>query len=101
MNIKKRDTVLVTAGNERGKKGKVLRCLPKEDRVVIEGVNLAKRHQRSKKQGEQGQIVEMPAPIHVSNLKLICPHCGKPTRVGHKEIKGEKHRVCKKCGKKI
>jgi len=101
MNIKKRDTVLVISGNERGKKGRVLKVFPKQDRVVVEGVHVVKKHQRPKKTGEQGQIVEIPAPIHASNVKLVCPHCGKPTRVGHKETKGEKHRICKKCGKKI
>ena len=101
MKIKKGDTVLVTSGKDRGKKGGILRALPKERKVVVEGVNLVKRHQRAKRTGEKGQIVEMPLPIDVSNVKLICPKCGKATRVGYKLVNEKKFRICNKCDKEI
>jgi large subunit ribosomal protein L24 len=101
MKIKKGDKVLVTSGKYRGKTGKVLRAFPKESRVLVEGINLSKKHQRGKKSGEKGKIVEIPGPIDVSNLKLICPKCKKATRIGYKITKKGKNRICKKCGKRI
>jgi large subunit ribosomal protein L24 len=101
MKLKKGDTVLIISGKYRDKKGKILIALPLVGKVLVEGVNLRKRHQRPKKQGEKGQIVEMPAPIPASNVKLICPRCGKATRVGSKIIEKKKFRVCKKCGQEI
>ncbi|MCD6178219.1 50S ribosomal protein L24 [bacterium] len=101
MKIKKGDQVLVISGKYRGKKGKVIRALPKKEKVVVEGVNIVKKHVRPRRAGEKGQIVQMPAPLHVSNVKLICPHCKKATRVGYK-IEGEKkYRICKKCKREI
>ncbi|MCP6719603.1 MAG: 50S ribosomal protein L24 [Patescibacteria group bacterium] len=99
MKIKKGNTVLIISGKDRGKKGKILRAFPKERRVMIEGVNLIKRHQKPKKKGEKGQIIEMPAPIDVSNVKLICSKCGKTTRTSYKTVNEKKYLVCKKCGK--
>ncbi len=99
--IKKDDKVLVISGKYRGKKGKVLRVLPSQRKVMVEGVNLAKRHVRPKKSGEKGQIVEMPAPFDISNVKLICSSCNKPTRVGYKIEGKKKTRICKKCGKEV
>lgn len=109
MKIKKGDNVLVIAGKDRGRRGKVIEVLPKEGRVVIEGINLRKKHVRPRRSGEKGQIVSMPGPLHISNVKLLCPNCGKPTRVGFEVVKAnkeglrkkEKYRVCKKCGAKI
>jgi large subunit ribosomal protein L24 len=101
MKIKKGDTVLVICGKYRGKTGKVLKVLPKEGKILVEGVNIVKKHQRPKREGEKGQIVELPAPIDISNVKLICPNCKKATRVGYKISKGKKSRVCKKCGQEI
>lgn len=101
MKIKKGHTVLIISGKDRGKKGKVLRTLPKKRRVVIEGVSLIKKHQKAKKTGEKGQIVEMPAPIDVSNVKIICSKCTKAARIGYKVIEKRKYLVCKKCGKEI
>jgi large subunit ribosomal protein L24 len=101
MKLKKGDTVLIISGKNKNKKGKVLVALPSLQKVLVEGVNLRKRHQRPKKQGEKGQIIEMPAPIPVSNVELICPRCGKATRVGAKIIEKKKFRVCKKCGHEI
>lgn len=100
MRIKKDDQVVIISGKYRGKKGKVLRILPHRDKVLIEGVNLVKKNVRSKKSGEKGQVVEMPSPLHVSNVKLICSSCGKATRVRYKISEEKKYRVCKKCGNK-
>jgi len=101
MKIKKGDQVLVISGKYRGKKGKVIRALPKKEKIVVEGVNIVKKHVRPRRAGEKGQIVQMPAPLHVSNVKLICSHCKKATRVGYK-IEGEKkYRICKKCKREI
>ena len=101
MKIKKGDTVLIISGKDRNKKGKVLRSFPKEGKVVVEGVNLVKKHQKPKKGGEKGQIVQIPSRINVPNVAIICPNCKKITRIGFQIIEGEKHRSCKKCGKKI
>lgn len=103
MKIKKGDTVLIITGKDRAKKGKVLHAFPKEGKVSVEGVNLLKKHVSPEKQKQQqkgkktGQIVEFPAPIAVSNVKLLCPKCDKGTRIGSEEGK----RVCKKCNQKI
>ncbi|MFQ6049944.1 MAG: 50S ribosomal protein L24 [Candidatus Paceibacterales bacterium] len=101
MKIHKGDTVLIISGKYRGKKSKILRVFPKERRILVEGVNLVKKHQKPKRTGEKGQIVEMPSPIDVSNAKLICSKCGKATRAGYKMVEGKKYRICKKCGKEI
>lgn len=99
MKIRKGDTVLIISGKDRGKKGKVLEALPKEGRILVEGVNLMKKHRKPKKTGEKGQIIQLPKPIDVSNVKLTCPKCGKPTRIGHKLTEDKKkYRICKKCG---
>ena len=101
MKIKKDDTVLVISGKYHGKKGKVLKALPKEQRLLVEGVNLRKKHIRPKKEGEKGQIVELPTSIHVSNVKLICPKCKKAIKVGYRIKGNKKYRICKKCGQEI
>lgn len=105
MKIKKDDTVLIITGKDKGKKGRVLRALPKINKVVVEGVNLRKKHVRPRRAGEKGQIIEILAPIDVSNLKLLCPKCSKPARIGYKilEVKGKRRkiRICKKCLKEI
>jgi len=98
MKIKKNDQVLIISGKDRGKKGKVLDVFPKEEKVVVEGGNIRKKHVKPKRSGEKGQVVETPAPIAVSNVKLICPKCGQLTRVGYKIVKDKKYRICKKCG---
>ncbi len=101
MKIKKGDKVLIIAGKDKNKTGKVLRSFPKERKVIVEGVNLIKKRQRPKRRGEKGQIVQIAAPIDVSNVAFICSKCKKATRVGYK-IKGDKkYRICKKCGKKL
>jgi len=102
LSVKKGDTVLVIAGKDNGKKGKIVQVLPKENRVVVEGVNVVKRHTRPSQKLPQGGIVEKEAPIHASNVMVICPSCGKPTRVGKKFLAdGSKIRVCKKCGESL
>jgi len=106
MKIKKGDTALIISGKYRGKKGKVLRTFPTRPggypkKILVEGVNLVKKHQKPRRTGEKGQIIELPKPIDISNAKLICPKCTKPTRVGYKITEGKKYRICKKCGEKI
>ncbi len=101
MKIKKGDLVLVISGKWRGKTGKVLRAFPKELKVLVEGVNIVKKHQRPRKEGEKGQIIEIPKPISVSKVKLICPHCKKATRVGYLVKEDKKVRICKKCKREI
>lgn len=101
MKIKKGDTVLIISGKYRGKKGKVLKTFPREKKILVEGANLVKKHQKPRRTGEKGQIIEMPAPLYVSNAKLICPKCGKATKVGYKIVEEKKYRICKKCGKAI
>ncbi len=101
MKVKKNDTVLIISGKYRGRKGKILKAFPKKDKVLIDGVNLRKKHQKPKKTGDKGQIIEVPAPIHISNVKIICPKCKKATRIGYRIEGGEKYRICKKCDKTI
>jgi large subunit ribosomal protein L24 len=99
MSIKKGDVVVVLAGKDYRKQGKVLRVLPKADRLVVEGVNRAKKHQKPNRSLPQGGIMSIEAPIHRSNVMLICDHCKKPTRLGKRVLDdGEKVRFCKKCG---
>lgn len=88
--------MLVIAGKDKGKTGKVLSAYPKEDRVVVEGVNIRTRHQRLRRSNQKGQIVEKTAPIHVSNVQLIDPKTKKPTRIGMRIENGKKVRVAKK-----
>lgn len=101
MKIHKSDTVLIISGKDRGKQGKILDVFPKERKLAVEGVNIRKKHTKPKKQGEKGQVVETPAPISFSNVKLICPKCGKPTRVGYRILENKKYRTCKKCSQEI
>jgi len=101
MKIKKNDTVLIISGKDKGKQGKVLEAFPKEGRIMVEGINLRKKHQRPKKSGEKGQIVTLPGPVDVSNVKIICPKCKKPARIGYKVEEKRKTRVCKKCKQEI
>ncbi|MEK7071770.1 MAG: 50S ribosomal protein L24 [Patescibacteria group bacterium] len=101
MKIKKNDQVLIISGKDKGKKGKVLNVFPKANQVLIEGINLRKRHQKPKKGGEKGQVIEFSAPVNVSNVKLICQKCGKAARVGYKITGDKKNRICKKCNQEI
>ena len=101
MNIKKDDKGIVLSGKDKGKQGKVLIADPKAGKVVVEGVNVATKHQKPKQQGQDGGIIKVETPIYASKVQLVCPKCGKNTRVGHKIADGKKVRVCKKCGAEI
>ena len=96
--IRKGDEVLVITGKDKGKRGKVLRVIRKENRVVVEGVNIIKKHVKPRGMGQTGGIIQQEAPIHISNVMLICTKCGKPTRVGFRILEDKtKVRICKKC----
>lgn len=98
MNVVKEDTVLVISGNERGRQGKVLKTFPKTGRILVEGVNLIKRHTRPSQQSPQGGIVEKEATINASNVMVICPKCNNATRVKHKLLENRKSvRICRNC----
>ena len=101
MNVKKGDQVEVLSGKDKGKRGEVIVALPSEGKVVVRGVAVVKKAQRPTQATQQGGIVEKEAAIDVSNVALVCPTCGKATRVGHAEEDGKKVRVCKKCGAKF
>ena len=107
MNIKKGDTVSIITGKDRGKQGTVSRALPQLNKVIVEGLNVVKKHVRPQGQTRQGGVIEKAMPIHVSNTMLICTECGEPTRVGHDrrpmgaDQKMRPVRVCKKCQKVI
>lgn len=98
MIVKKGDQAVVISGKEKGKKGKVAQVIPTTGKVVIENVNVVSRHKKPRSAQEKGGIMKKAAPIDASNVMVVCPACGKATRVAHKEIAGEKARVCKKCG---
>ena len=101
LNIKKGDTVDVNAGNDKGKTGKVLSVIPAKDRAIVEGINLVSKHTKPNAKQPQGGIAKQEAGIHISNLQLIDPQSGKPTRVGHKIVDGKKIRYAKKSGEEI
>jgi large subunit ribosomal protein L24 len=99
MRLKKNDKVMVIAGKEKGKVGKILKLIPEKDRVIVEKVNYIKRHTRPGGKYSKGGILEKEAPLHVSNVMLICGKCTDPVRVGYRRQEdGSKVRVCKKCG---
>jgi large subunit ribosomal protein L24 len=100
--IRKNDTVLVIAGREKGKRGKVLFVLPARERVVVERINMIKRHQRPTQKLRQGGIIEREAPLHVSNLMLVCGKCDKATRIGIRVLANDRRaRVCRRCGELV
>ena len=101
MHIKKGDTVYVNAGNDKGKTGKVLSVIPSENRAVVEGVNIVKKHTKPNAKQPQGGIIDQEAPVNVSNLQLIDPASGKRSCVGHKFVDGKKLRYAKKSGEEI
>ena len=97
--VRKNDTVIVVGGKDRGKRGRVLRVIPDRNRVIVEGINFIKRHTRpNPQQNVKGGVVEREASLHASNLQIVCPECGAPTRIGHEFLgDGRKVRVCRKC----
>ena len=102
MHIKTNDTVVVLTGRDKGKQGKVMSVDPKAGKAIVEGVSVAKKHVKPRKQGEPGGIITMETPIYVSKLMRVCPKCDKPTRPAHSfQDDGKKVRVCKKCGAEI
>lgn len=98
MKIKKGDNVIVVAGKDKGKEGKITKTFSEKDQVIVEGVNIKKRHQRAKRQDQKGQILEFTAPVHISNVMIKDPKTGKPTRIGSKMDGKKKVRITKKSG---
>ncbi len=102
MHVRKGDKVLVSTGDEKGKKGKVLKVLEDKDKAIVEGVNFVKRHTRPNQKNPQGGIVEKEAPMHASNLRIVCPGCGESAGVSRKrDADGRLRRVCKSCGETV
>lgn len=99
MRIKREDNIIVISGKDKGKQGRIIKVLTKEQKVIVENVNLKKKHQRPKTGGKKGEKIEVPRPISISTVALICKNCGKPTRVSRRILPdGKKIRICKKCG---
>ncbi|MFZ2970427.1 MAG: 50S ribosomal protein L24 [Minisyncoccia bacterium] len=102
MKIKSNDKVKILAGKDKGKSGKVSKVIPSDNKVVVEGVNIIKKHVKGKRSGEKGQIVTFPGAINASNVMLICPKCNKEARIGYLVLdNGDKHRICGKCKQTI
>ncbi|MGN1300245.1 MAG: 50S ribosomal protein L24 [Clostridia bacterium] len=101
MKLRKGDTVKILSGNDKGKTGEILEIIPKTEKIIVKGINIRKKSVKPRRQGEQGGIIPSEASIHSSKVALVCPKCGKATRVGYLVEKDEKVRVCKKCGAKI
>ena len=101
MNIKRDDKVIVLSGKDKGKEGKVLSVDPKAGKVIVEGVSVASKHSKPRKQGEEGGIIKRETPIRACKVALYCEKCGKGVRVGHKIEDGKKTRICRKCGAEI
>lgn len=101
MKIKKDDKVIVLTGRDKKTVGKVLSADPKNGKVTVEGVNVATKHQKPRKQGQDGGIIKVETPIYVSKVQLYCDKCGKGVRAGYKFVDGKKIRVCRKCGAEI
>lgn len=97
MKIKKGDNVIVIAGKDKGKKGKVLEASPKTEKIIVENINVVTKHKKPKSAQDKGGIIKQTNPINSSNVMIICPACEKATRIAHKELNGKKVRVCKKC----
>lgn len=97
MKLKKQDQVIVIAGKDKGRKGKIEKVLPKKMSVLISGINIVKKHVKPKGEGKPGGIVDVPKPINVSKVALLCPKCGGPTRIGYLVTKTGRERICKKC----
>ena len=98
MKLKKGDNVIVLSGNDKGKTGEILEIIPSTQKVVVKGVNIRKKHVKPRKAGEEGGIVASEYPIHSSKVNVVCPKCGKASKIGYKIEDGKKVRVCKKCG---
>ena len=101
MSIRKDDMVVVLSGKDKGKQGKVQGTIPSEAKVLVEGINMVTCHTKPRRQGEEGGIVKREAPLYASKVQVVCPKCGKGTRVAHKIADGKKTRVCKHCGAEL
>ncbi len=101
MRIKKGDNVQVLSGNDKGKTGEVLEVIPKEDKIVVKGVNMRKKHVKARRQGEESGIISVECAIPSAKVNVVCPKCGKATKVGYSMENNEKTRICKKCGAKL
>lgn len=101
MRIKKGDNVQVLSGNDKGKTGEILEIIPKEDKVIVKGVNIRKKHVKARKQGEESGIISVECAIPSAKVNVICPKCGKVTKVGYNVENDKKERICKKCGAKL
>lgn len=102
VHVKTGDTVMVLNGKERGKKGKIIAVSPKEGKVIIEGINVVSKHVKPRRQGQEGGIVKTEGAMYACKVQIVCSHCGKPTRIGHKiNNEGKKERICKKCGESL
>lgn len=102
LHVKTGDTVVILSGKSRGSKGKVLEVSPKEGKVIVEGCNMVTKHVKPRRMGEQGGIVKAEGALYACKVQVVCPHCNKPTRVGHKLYEdGTKGRICKKCGESL
>ena len=101
MNIRKGDQVKILSGKDRGKQGNVLKCKSEKNQLTVEGINIVKRHKKAKRRGQKGERLSLPSAINISNVQLICPSCGKATRIAMKISGDAKARICKKCGKEI
>ena len=106
LHVKKDDTVLILSGDDKGKQGKVLAVSPKESKVIVEGINMIKKHVRPRQAGEQGGIIEAEGAMYACKVQVICPACKKATRIAHKKVlndagKSRSVRICKECGEEI
>ena len=101
LHVKTGDTVVVISGKDKGTVGKVIAAAPEEGKVMVEKVNMVSKHMKARKQGETSGIVRREIPMYVSKVQLVCPKCGKATRVGHNVVDGKNVRTCKKCGANI
>ena len=100
-HIKKNDLVEVNSGEEKGRRGRVLEIIPEKGYALVEGINLVRKHQRARSQTKPSGIVTVPAPLHISNLVLICPKCGKKVKVRREKIENRRVRICRECGEII
>ena len=99
LHVKRDDTVVILSGKDKGKQGKVLETSPKEQKVIVEGINMVTKHVKPKRAGQPGGIVKAEGALYAAKVMVVCPSCGKPTRLGHKLLEdGTKQRTCKKCG---